>query len=314
MGAPGEQMKRAGSWITFAAGAVGLCAGAAQAQTVDERYSGLELRPTLLPGIFSAAAPQPTPAPAGVPIPRPAPRTAAARRIPAAAKANMPVARQEELLVSSYNAVPAPTGTVDERLVSWLPRLAPVAPEPPATAPVATPVAAAPAAPPPTGGIISNTFRSIVGEPPAWNGQIRARPVPRDLDALIAAKAHKHGVPLPLAHAFVTVESNYNPTLIGKGATLGLMQIKHPTAQGMGFAGTPEELMDPATNLEWGMRYLAGARKLARGDVCGTVLRYQAGHRAIEMTPAASVYCAKVQTLLAARTSPKVLAEMPAGR
>jgi hypothetical protein len=37
------------------------------------------------------------------------------------------LARQEELLVSSYNATRAlvPTGTVDERFVSWLPRLVP---------------------------------------------------------------------------------------------------------------------------------------------------------------------------------------------
>jgi hypothetical protein len=41
------------------------------------------------------------------------------------------------------------------------------------------------------------------------------------------------------------------------------------------------------------------AYKLAGGDTCGTILRYQAGHRAQAMTGAARAYCAKVQTILA---------------
>jgi hypothetical protein len=46
------------------------------------------------------------------------------------------------------------------------------------------------------------------------------------------------------------------------------------------------------------MRYLAGARKLAKGDLCGTVLRYQYGHMAERGTRASAVYCGKVRALL----------------
>lgn len=138
-------------------------------------------------------------------------------------------------------------------------------------------------------------------------------PKASDIEALVTAKAEEHGVPADLAHAVVRVESNYNPTLTGKGATLGLMQIKYATARSLGFTGTPKDLFDPATNLEWGMRYLAGARRLAKGDVCGTILRYQAGHRAVRMTPAANVYCSKVRRLLAA-TKARQTAEASAGR
>ncbi len=123
---------------------------------------------------------------------------------------------------------------------------------------------------------------------------------PSDIAALVTAIAQKHGVPVPLAHAVVRVESNYKPHVTGRGATLGLMQIKHATARGMGFTGTPKELFDPATNLEWGMRYLAGARRIAKNDLCGTVLRYQGGHYAARMTRAASVYCSKVKSFMAA--------------
>jgi soluble lytic murein transglycosylase-like protein len=119
------------------------------------------------------------------------------------------------------------------------------------------------------------------------------------IPALVTAMARKHGVPVPLAHAVVRVESNYKPGLIGRGATYGLMQIKYPTARGLGFEGKPKDLFDPATNLEWGMRYLAGARKLAKGNLCGTVLRYQGGHYSVRMTRAASVYCSKVRRYMA---------------
>ena len=134
-----------------------------------------------------------------------------------------------------------------------------------------------------------------------------ARRVPNDLAALIAAKAHKHHVPVALAHAVVTVESNYNPHVTGRGATIGLMQIKHPTARSMGFGGTVKELYEPGNNLEYGMRYLSAAHRLAKGDVCGTIMRYQGGLRALRMSPEASVYCTRVRKLLAATPEGKQL-------
>lgn len=121
-----------------------------------------------------------------------------------------------------------------------------------------------------------------------------------DIVILVENTAVAHGVPLELAHAVVRVESNYNPGLTGRGGTLGLMQIKYATARGIGYSGTAKALMDPAVNLEWGMRYLAGARKLAKGSVCGTILRYQAGHRAVHMTQAAAQYCGRVRHIMAA--------------
>jgi soluble lytic murein transglycosylase-like protein len=131
---------------------------------------------------------------------------------------------------------------------------------------------------------------------------VRRVPIsPADLVVLIENKATKHGVPLALAHAVVRVESNFDPRLTGRGTTIGLMQIKHPTAQAMGFTGTAQDLIEPETNLEWGMRYLARAHRLAKGDVCGTVMRYQGGLQATQMSAAAIPYCGKVKTLMAMR-------------
>jgi soluble lytic murein transglycosylase-like protein len=48
------------------------------------------------------------------------------------------------------------------------------------------------------------------------------------------------------------------------------------------------------------LKYLAKAYKLAGGDTCGTILRYQFGHRTQTMTGASRAYCAKVQVITAA--------------
>jgi soluble lytic murein transglycosylase-like protein len=122
---------------------------------------------------------------------------------------------------------------------------------------------------------------------------------PTDIAILVDNTAVAHDVPLELAHAVVRVESNYNPRATGHDGTVGLMQIKPRTARGLGYSGSVRELYNPRTNIEWGIRYLAGARKLAKGNVCRTVLKYQGGHGAERMTNASSVYCGKVKTLIA---------------
>ena len=119
-----------------------------------------------------------------------------------------------------------------------------------------------------------------------------------DLDRLIATHAAQNGVPLELAHAVIRKESRHNPRATGRG-TIGLMQIKPATARGIGYRGSAQGLYDPDTNLTWGMRYLGRAYELAGGDICGTVLRYQGGHRATRMTKASSRYCADVKRTMA---------------
>ena len=61
-------------------------------------------------------------------------------------------------------------------------------------------------------------------------------------------------------------ESKYQPDLVGRGGTIGLMQIKLATARGLGYTGDAEGLRDPDTNLTYGVKYLAGAYRAANGD------------------------------------------------
>ncbi len=115
---------------------------------------------------------------------------------------------------------------------------------------------------------------------------------------LIRKAAAKHGVPVKIAKAVVEVESNFNPRARGRAGEVGLMQIKPATARGIGYRGSTKALYDPATNLEWGMKYLAGAHQKAGGDLCGTILRYNAGHYAKRMNPVSRRYCSKVKRLI----------------
>ncbi|CUX10879.1 lytic transglycosylase domain-containing protein [Agrobacterium fabrum] len=116
---------------------------------------------------------------------------------------------------------------------------------------------------------------------------------------LIVKYAKRYGVPTNLAHAVVSVESKFNPKARGSAGEVGLMQIKPATARMMGFRGTTKALYDPETNIRWGMQYLATAHQLGGGEVCSTILRYNAGHGATRMNPVSKRYCGKVQALLA---------------
>ncbi len=116
---------------------------------------------------------------------------------------------------------------------------------------------------------------------------------------IISSYASSYGVPFALANAVVRVESNYRPNMTGSAGEIGLMQIKLETARGLGYTGSRQALYNPETNIQWGMKYLAGAHKLGNGTTCGTILRYNAGHGATRMNPVSANYCSKVKLQMA---------------
>jgi soluble lytic murein transglycosylase-like protein len=114
-------------------------------------------------------------------------------------------------------------------------------------------------------------------------------------DRIIARYARSYGVPVSLAHAVIRVESNYRPGIRGRAGEIGLMQVKLQTARGMGYRGSARGLYNPSTNIRYGMAYLGQARKLGGRSVCGTILKYNAGHYAKHMNPVSAAYCSKVK-------------------
>src|SRR6266702_8866079 len=85
-------------------------------------------------------------------------------------------------------------------------------------------------------------------------------------EQLVAVHARANNVPEALVHRVIVRESKYRADLVGRGGTIGLMQIKLATARGLGYTGTAEGLRDPATNLSYGIKYLAGAYRAANGN------------------------------------------------
>ncbi len=99
-----------------------------------------------------------------------------------------------------------------------------------------------------------------------------------DYEALVERHAGANGVPAVLVHRVIVRESRYQPRLVGRGGTIGLMQIKLATARGLGYTGDAEGLRDPETNLTYGVKYLAGAYHAANGDHARAIHYYAAGY------------------------------------
>ncbi len=95
--------------------------------------------------------------------------------------------------------------------------------------------------------------------------------------ALVVKYAAVHDIPEALLHRVIQRESDYRPRA-RNGPYWGLMQILPETARGMGFRGSPEQLLDAETNLTYAGRYLRGAWLLSDGDINTAVGWYARGY------------------------------------
>ncbi len=94
---------------------------------------------------------------------------------------------------------------------------------------------------------------------------------------MVAEQASANGVPSSLVHRVIMRESRYNPRAVSRG-NYGIMQIRLGTARAMGYSGSAEGLLDPATNMTYAVRYLAGAYRAAGGDENRAVALYARGY------------------------------------
>ena len=121
----------------------------------------------------------------------------------------------------------------------------------------------------------------------------------RELRPRIEQHARENALPVALANAVIRIESNYNPRIVHAG-NYGLMQIKLATARAVGFGGSGADLLDPDTNLRYGLKYLGSVYQQSQGDLCLTIMKYQSGHRALRMTASNRTYCRRVKGLMTA--------------
>ncbi len=121
---------------------------------------------------------------------------------------------------------------------------------------------------------------------------------------LIERESLAFGLPPALVDAVMAVESRYNTAVVGMDGEVGLMQVMLPTARMMGFTGTSAELATPDVNVHYGVRYLAGAWRLAHGDLCTATMKYRAGHGETRFSFLSVEYCTRVRAHLTANGVP----------
>jgi soluble lytic murein transglycosylase-like protein len=95
--------------------------------------------------------------------------------------------------------------------------------------------------------------------------------------ATAAGAASSAGLPASLVQRVIARESGGNPRAVHAG-NYGLMQIRLSTARAMGYTGSAAGLLDPQTNMTYGMRYLAGAYRAAGGNENRAIALYSRGY------------------------------------
>ena len=104
---------------------------------------------------------------------------------------------------------------------------------------------------------------------------------------LIEQHAKSHGLDPALVKAVVAVESAFDPRAVSPKGAVGLMQVIPATAQRYGVNADAkrtieQKLMDPATNVRIGTRYLADLLRRFENDATLALAGYNAGAGAVE--------------------------------
>lgn len=93
---------------------------------------------------------------------------------------------------------------------------------------------------------------------------LRATLYPVSYVSQIEASSERHGVDQYLVAAVIKCESNWDATVESSAGAVGLMQLMPDTAKSIASMGLvdsstydPDNLTDPATNIEYGCAYLA---------------------------------------------------------
>ena len=132
------------------------------------------------------------------------------------------------------------------------------------------------------------------------------------IKAIAISEAKRAGLPYDLVDTVMKIESDYRADRVGDVGEVGLMQVRPTTAAMLGFQGSDIALADPAINIHYGAAYLGAAWRLAKGNVCRTLMKYRAGHGNETMTPLSVSYCERAQAHLASIGSPLAALITPA--
>ena len=99
-----------------------------------------------------------------------------------------------------------------------------------------------------------------------------------DIDALVRAAAGRHSVDARFVHEVIRQESNYDLFAVSSKGACGLMQLMPETAKRFGV----QDILDPAENVEGGVKYLRHLMDRYDGDSLLTLAAYNAGEGAVD--------------------------------
>jgi hypothetical protein len=122
----------------------------------------------------------------------------------------------------------------------------------------------------------SSTFASPYAQNSFGQAPVARRPL-YNVSAMPTGEASASGLPASLIQRVIARESGGNPRAVHAG-NYGLMQIRLGTARAMGYTGSAAGLLDPQTNMTYGLRYLAGAYRAAGGNENRAIALYQRGY------------------------------------
>jgi hypothetical protein len=112
------------------------------------------------------------------------------------------------------------------------------------------------------------------------DGQLTLSPIWKSIIQQWAPQIHEaaeiSGLDPDFIAAVIREESNGDPQVISRVGAVGLMGVM-PTSPGLEWRPAAEELMNPATNLSWGVAILAEVVRQSGGDLYAALAAYSGG-------------------------------------
>jgi hypothetical protein len=131
--------------------------------------------------------------------------------------------------------------------------------------------------------------RSAYPVSPASPRPERAGADKRAIETLIARMSKRYGVERALVQAIVAAESAFDPRAVSRAGAIGLMQVMPATAADYGVSDG-QRLLDPAVNVETGVRHLKRLLEKYDNDYGRVIMAYNAGEGIVDRTDSNVTY------------------------